>query len=293
MYDGMTIKYYLRHVHHFSRRLMKAMTKELGAFKINDVERFAYDVLHTGDMLSVQFPNETRSEHICSQDIPLNIIYEDDAVLVLDKPAGMAVMPSMNQPNGTLANALAGYYEQNRLSYTVHIVTRLDKDTSGLVLVAKHRYAHMVLSEAQKNTSIKRSYVAIIQGTLPVQEGVFTAPIGRKQDSVVERVVRPDGQKAVTHFQVREAYADHTVVDVRLETGRTHQIRVHFSHAGYPLAGDTLYGGRQRMIMRQALHSTFLEFEHPITKAWHSFHSPIPPDMQQVCQASSFASVNS
>lgn len=165
---------------------------------------------------------------------------------------------------------------------TVHLVTRLDRDTSGIMLVAKHRFAHSILSSAQKNGLVKRRYAAVVHGRMAQMEGTVDAPIGRHPDSIIERTVTPDGQKAVTHFYVTCANDDMTSVALQLETGRTHQIRVHMSYLGHPLCGDTLYGGTRQEIGRQALHSEHLSFIHPLTQENMRFHAPLPQDMSKL-----------
>ncbi len=202
----------------------------------------------------------TKSADMAAEPIPLSIVYEDDYVIVLDKPPHMSTIPSREHPNGTIANALLFHYEKQQLQTTVHIVTRLDRDTSGLVLVAKHRHVHHLLSEQQKQGKVKRRYEAVCHGYVTPLVRTIDAPIGRKGDSIIERQVRPDGQRAVTHYEVLQQKNEMTHVSIRLETGRTHQIRVHFSHIGHPLVGDDLYGGSRARIDRQALHSCELTF---------------------------------
>ncbi len=178
------------------------------------------------------------------EDIPIEVIYEDEVLLVINKPSGMNTIPSREHPSGSLANALIGYFQKIGLQATTHIVTRLDRDTSGLVLVAKYRYFHHLFSEQQKSGAIKRTYTALAEGQLNELSGVIEEPIGRKKDSIIEREVRRDGQYALTRYQVLKRYPQFTLLELHLETGRTHQIRVHLSYLGHPLLGDDLYGGK-------------------------------------------------
>jgi 23S rRNA pseudouridine1911/1915/1917 synthase len=218
------------------------------------------------------------------QPLPLSIVYEDDYLLVVNKPPFMSTIPSREHPTGTLANALLYYYDQQQLPTTIHVVTRLDRDTSGLLLVAKHRHVHHLLSELQKRGQIKRRYEAVCHGQLSQDKGTIDAPIGRKSDSIIEREVREDGQRAVTHFQVIKRMQHYTHVSLQLETGRTHQIRVHMSHIGHPLVGDELYGGSREKLSRQALHSKELSFFHPFVQKEYCFQSDLPEDMKRLIE---------
>lgn len=278
-WKGMTIRDYLKEVQQFSRRILVAVKQE-GSILVNGVPQTVRYVLQENDQLEVKFPEEEIGPSMIREDMDLSLLYEDDAVLVVDKPAGMATIPSLHQPTGTLANGILGYYERKQIPYTFHVVTRLDKDTSGLVLIAKHRYSHSLLSTQQKQGTIERTYQAIVEGHLEQKEGTIDAPIDRKEGSIIERAVVATGKKAVTHFQVNEYLVDHTLVEIELETGRTHQIRVHFSHINHPLAGDDLYGGKNLHMKRQALHCSNLKFEQPFTKEIIQIESALPNDLE-------------
>lgn len=281
-FEGMIIKDYLQKVNGFSKRILKAVKFDGGGIIVNDQRVNVRYCLKSGDELEVIFPEERREEHMKGEEIPLHIIYEDEDVLVLEKPPGMLTIPSLKQPSGTLANGLIGYYQKNNIPYTVHVVTRLDKDTSGLLLVAKHRFSHSILSKDQKSNLLNRSYYAVIEGVMEREAGTIDVPIGRKQDSIIERAVTENGQHARTHFRVIKSSRCYSLVDVKLETGRTHQIRVHLSYLGFPLAGDDLYGGGVEDISRQALHCKSLAFTHPFTKERLEFSSTIPQEMENL-----------
>lgn len=253
-----------------------------GDIFVNEERQTVRYVVSQGDKVKVCFPMEKRSEEMMAESIPLSIAYEDDYVLVINKPSNLATIPSREHPTGTLANGLLFYYDQHNIPSTVHIVTRLDKDTSGLLLVAKNRFVHHMLSQQHKEKNVKRVYRAIVHGKLPTNMGTIDAPIGRKVTSIIEREVRADGQKAITHYQVEKSFDDMTLVKVMLETGRTHQIRVHFAHLGHPLVGDDLYGGQADKLKRQALHSAELTFYHPFFKKNMTFHSALPEDMEEL-----------
>ncbi|MFS0865198.1 RluA family pseudouridine synthase [Fredinandcohnia sp. 179-A 10B2 NHS] len=239
-------------------------------------------ILNEGDMLKVVFPPEEPSKDLKAENIHLNIVYEDPYVIVVNKPSNQQSIPSRDKPSGSLANALLYYYQTTGLGTTVHLVNRLDKDTSGLLLVANHRHVHHLLSQQQKDGTLKRSYEAIVHGLLQEKIGTINAPIGRRDDSIIERQVREDGQKAITHYQVHHANKDWTHVYLQLETGRTHQIRVHLSYLGHPIAGDDLYGGDRSFINRQALHCRMLTFWHPIFEKEVTFYAGLPSDMMEL-----------
>ncbi|MGE7633415.1 RluA family pseudouridine synthase [Bacillus paramycoides] len=251
-----------------------------GAIEVNGEHASVRHKLQAGEELQVFFPVEERSEGMIAENIPLCIVYEDDAVLVMNKEAYMSTIPSREHPSGSVANALLYHYDKQHLASTVHIVTRLDRDTSGLMLIAKNRFVHHLLSKQHQQKGVKRTYEAIVHGMILEEVGTIDAPIGRKADSIIERTVCEDGQRAVTHFKVRESFPNKTRVALELETGRTHQIRVHMAHIGHPLLGDDLYGGQRDVMKRQALHSTSLTFYHPILEKEMTFTSSIPDDMQ-------------
>ncbi|SET15812.1 ribosomal large subunit pseudouridine synthase D [Oceanobacillus limi] len=281
-FDGVLIRDFLLREQEFSRRIVKAIIHDGGSIRVNGHTKTVRFPLRKGDRLRIDFPPETIGTNLHPEPLPLNIRYEDEAVIVLEKEAGMATMPSINHKTRTLANGIIAHYQKNNVPYTVHVVTRLDRDTSGLLLVAKHRYSHSILSTQQKAGLIKRRYVAVVEGKMHPKSGVIDAPIGRKAGSIIERTVVENGQRAVTHYSELQSNYSHSLLDIELETGRTHQIRVHFSHIGHPLAGDDLYGGCKDRIQRQALHCHRLTFLHPITKEKMTFSSSIPKDMRNI-----------
>jgi 23S rRNA pseudouridine1911/1915/1917 synthase len=247
-----------------------------GFIKVNGDEQNVRYTLRSGDVLEITFPTEERSKTLMGEDIPLKIVFEDHNILVIDKPPHMNTIPSREHPTGSLANALIGYYQKHLIDSVVHIVTRLDRNTSGLVLVAKHRYIHHLLSLMQQKKLIKRTYRAYAEGHIGNMCGTIEAPIGRKETSIIEREVRKDGKYARTHYQVIDQYKDFCYLKLWLDTGRTHQIRVHMSYMGHPLLGDELYGGKTDLFDRQALHCSDLQFTHPILKKEMAFYSKVP-----------------
>ncbi|MGF3102245.1 RluA family pseudouridine synthase [Rossellomorea sp. DUT-2] len=278
-YDGKLMREFLID-QQISKRTLTAVKFDGGTITVNGNEENVRYHLTEGDILEMRFPEEKGSESLVAEEIPMSIIYEDGDVLVVDKQWGMKTIPTKNEPTGSLANAIAGYYERVGMGSTVHIVTRLDKDTSGLVLIAKHRHVHHLFSLQQKGREIKRTYEAFAEGGLDPDIGTIEEPIGRKADSIIEREVRQDGRYALTHYRVKKQFQDFAHIELRLETGRTHQIRVHMSFIGHPLAGDDLYGGSVALIGRQALHCKNLSFFHPVKKEWVHLEAVIPRDMR-------------
>lgn len=262
---GLMLRNFLREKLRFSARFIKRLTSKKGYLSINGEHVTVRYMLQAGDILHIIIPEEKRSVSMQPEKIPLDIIYEDDWLIVINKQAGIPSIPSRLYPTGSIANGLLAYYDEQNLPYTIHIVTRLDKDTSGLLLVAKHQYSHSLLSRMQRNNEILRQYEAIIHGKLAVKRGTINKPIRRKGTSIIEREVCSDGKQAITHYELIKQYAQYAHVSVRLETGRTHQIRVHFASLGHPLLGDSLYGNSESTIERQALHCATLSFVHPFT----------------------------
>ena len=256
-------------------RKMLTQLKYDGAITVNGEPRTVRHDLEHGDRVDIYFPMEHRSEQMVPSERPLTILYEDAYLLAVEKPAGIASIPSRLHPHDTLANAVLGYYNQIGLASAIHIVNRLDRDTSGVVLFAKYAYVHHRFSEAQKAGQLTRTYKALVKGEVRPQ--TIEAPIGRAEGSIMERTVREDGQHAVTHIVSSEQRGEYSLLTLRLETGRTHQIRVHLRHIGYPLVGDTMYDGPSGM-GRHALHSADASFEHPMTGQWMTVTSDVPDD---------------
>jgi len=283
---GLLIKDFLKQ-EEISRTALTDIKFRGGKILVNNKEVNVRYKLVTGDCLTVIFPLESPSAGMMSEHIPLSILYEDEYIIVMNKPAGMNTIPSREHPTGSLANALIGYYEKQGLQATAHIVTRLDRDTSGIVLAAKHRHVHHLFSMRQRAGMVKRTYEAFAGGSIHQDRGTIEAPIGRKQDSIIEREVRDDGQYACTHYRVISRFSGFTHIELKLETGRTHQIRVHMAYVGHPLLGDDLYGGDPSRIQRQALHCKNITFIHPFFHEEMTFSAPLPQDMQAILEADS------
>lgn len=221
--------------------------------------------LHSGDVLEVLILEEESSQQIVPVPMELHIVYEDEDILVVNKPADTPIHPSIHNYENTLANGVAYYYAQQGETFVYRCINRLDRDTTGLLIIAKHMLSASILGDMIKHREIHREYLAIASGEVP-KEGMIDAPIARKEDSVIERCVDFErGERAVTHYRRLDCKNGYSLILLRLETGRTHQIRVHMKYLGYPLIGDYLYNPDFRMMNHQALHSYRLQFSHPIT----------------------------
>jgi 23S rRNA pseudouridine1911/1915/1917 synthase len=259
-----------------SKRTLTAIKYEGGSLLVNGQEKTVRHNLQKGDMVTVIFPPEKVSDGLLLQAGKLEIVYEDEVLLVVNKPAGLVTIPSKEHPTGSLANIVAYYYDQQNISSTVHILTRLDRDTSGLICLVKNRHIHHVMTT---NHLLEKSYEAFVEGFVELQHQSIIAPIGRKGTSIIEREVQTDGQFAHTDVTVIKKYDTFTHVSCLLHTGRTHQIRVHLSHINHPLVGDELYGGSIEVLTRSALHCSNLTIKHPITKVIMKLTAPMPQDM--------------
>lgn len=262
-----------------SKRSLTAIKYNGGSIYVNGEERTVRHELTKDDVITIVFPPEEISDGLIVESGELNIIYEDEAFIILDKPPFTNIIPSREHPTGSIANYLSGYFVEKGIASTVHIVTRLDRDTSGLVCITKHSHIHHLMGIQQKKNQINKQYEAVVHGHVEFDEQSIIAPIGRKETSIIEREVRKDGQFAHTEVKVLKRSFSHnepiTHVRLRLHTGRTHQIRVHMAHLGHPLVGDELYGGSRDLFNRQALHCVFLEMTHPLTGERLTFSSKL------------------
>lgn len=263
----------------YSSQVITHLKRTENGILLNKTWARVRDILHTDDILTITLEEKTSSENIVASPLPLHIVYEDEDLMVINKPADMPIHPSQGNYDNTLANAVAYYYTQKGEPFTYRCINRLDRDTTGLLILAKHMYSASLLSDMVKNRKIHREYLAVAEGKTP-SSGVIDAPIGRVDGSTIERQVDYEqGDYACTHYK-RLCYKNgYSLVSLTLKTGRTHQIRVHMKHIGHPLPGDFLYNPNYHVIKRQALHSHCLSFEHPITKEPLTFSSPLPDDM--------------
>ena len=265
----------------FSRHILSSMKNSSGNCIVLNGERgFGRSVLKEGDRLVVTVPEVESGENIIRTEMDLDILYEDEDILVINKPAGMPVHPSMGNYENTLANGIAWYFSQKGEDFVYRCINRLDRDTTGALILAKNPLSAAVLTVQMKRRQIRRTYLALVDGVLP-ESGVVDAPIARMEGSVITREVNFEtGESAVTHYERLAVGRYYSLAELHLETGRTHQIRVHMKYIGHPLPGDYLYHPDYRRIQRQPLHSFQLEFTHPITKEPMLFTAPVPEDFR-------------
>lgn len=233
-----------------------------------------------GDIISANLDFDEESENIVSTQMKLDIIFEDDAFLILNKPAGIAVHPSILHYEDSLSNGVKFYFDSIGLRRKIRPVNRLDLNTSGLIVFAKNEYVQECLIRQMNNHIFRKEYIAIVQGHFEQQSGSINLPIARKEKSIIERCVSPNGQEAITDYLVLKEFENYSVVKCSLKTGRTHQIRVHMAEVGHPLLGDTLYGVSSHLINRQALHSYKISFVHPVSHESLEFVCDLPDDME-------------
>ena len=256
--------------------------KKANKIYLNSLPTYTKKSVTVGDTVSVLIDFEEDNSNIVASNIPLNIIYEDDYLLVLNKPANIAIHPSILHFDNSLSNGVKFYFDKLGLKKKIRIVNRLDRNTSGIVIFAKNEYIQECLIKQMKTNEFKKEYLAIAKGILESKSGTLNFPIARKEGSIIERTVTSDGDSAITHYDVVKEFNNLSLVHIVLETGRTHQIRVHFSHIGHPILGDTLYGSPSKLINRQALHSYKLTFIHPVTKKVVSLEAPLPNDIKNI-----------
>lgn len=279
---GLRVEQYLKRKGYSSQNLaaIKRMPKSI---LVNGVHYYMRQTLASSDRLTVHITETKCSEKIPPVKLPLDIIYEDEDIIVINKPAGMPIHPSLNNYYNTLANALAWYYQEQNKPFIFRCCNRLDRDTSGLTVVAKHLVSAGILSAMTGRREVHREYLAITAGHVTPESGTINAPLGRKSGTIIERTVDWEaGEPAVTHYQLVSSNERHSLIALKLETGRTHQIRIHMKYLGYPLIGDYLYNPDMSCIGRQALHSHRLSFPHPITGKIMDFQASLPADMQAV-----------
>ena len=275
----MTISDYLKK-NGYSHAVLVHLKKTPDSVLLNGIWEYMNTRLSKGDRLTVHLVENTGSANIVPVPLPLDICYEDMDLLVINKAKDTPIHPSMNHYDHTLANAVVSYYASQGIPYTFRCANRLDRDTTGLTVLAKHMLSSAILNEQVSRREIHREYLAITDGITPAY-GTIDAPIGRKEGSTIERQIdRTNGERAITHYRRIAAKNGLSLIHLTLETGRTHQIRVHMKSIGHPLIGDFLYHPDFSRIDRQALHSYRLTFTHPITGIPLVFTAPLPPDMR-------------
>ena len=282
-FEGNSLLTFLKEKQYSSQIITHLKHTENGIL-LNGVWGRVRDILHENDVLTITLIETEPSENIVPTNLPLDIVYEDEDLMVINKGADTPIHPSQGNYDNTLANAVAYYYEQKNEPFTYRCINRLDRDTTGLLILAKHMYSASLLSNMVQNREIHREYLAIATGLVP-EEGTIEAPIGRVNGSTIERQVDKElGDYACTHYRRLAFKNGYSLVSLKLATGRTHQIRVHMKYIGHPLPGDFLYNPDYSVINRQALHSHRLKFVHPITGETMEFVAELPEDMATILE---------
>ncbi|MDR2661284.1 MAG: RluA family pseudouridine synthase [Lactobacillaceae bacterium] len=273
-----------------SHRMFSKIKHQGGEIKINGKNAFTSDFLKKGDRIMIKMPPEEENEILLPDYEPIDIIYEDKHWLLVNKPFGINTVPGSADRLHTLVNKVKGHLiNENAPSLVPHVVTRLDRDTSGIVLLAKHKFAHAVLDEQLQKHEIKKFYTALVSGDIQEDHGIIEKAIGRVDNDFIRREVREDGKYSKTEYWVVERFKSFTQLKIQLHTGRTHQIRVHFSYLGHPLIGDELYGGpNSSLINRQALNANEIEFFDPFANKKQHFVLALPYDIKNIINQKKF-----
>lgn len=278
--DGIRLDAFVAENTEFSRTNAQRLIKE-NKIKINGNSAKESYKVKIGDLVEIE-DEEPKEIELKAQDIPIDILYEDNDIIVVNKPKGMVVHPANGNPDGTLVNAVMAKCKDSLSGIGGEIrpgiVHRLDKDTSGAIIVAKNDKAHINLSEQIKNHEVEKTYIALVKGIVSENEATINMPISRSTKDRKKMAVNKDGKNAITHFKVLERFDKYTLLEVKIETGRTHQIRVHLSYIGYPIVGDEVYsnGKNEWGIKGQCLHAKSLKFKHPITGKEMFIEAPMP-----------------
>lgn len=238
--------------------------------------------VNSNDIVEILMDFDEDNTNVVPTKMKLNILFEDDSLLILNKPAGFPIHPSMLHFEDSISNGVKYYFDSIGLKKKIRPVNRLDKDTSGIVIFAKNEYVQECLIKQMKRNQFVKEYIAICEGTLLNKSGIISEPIARKENSIIERCVNSTGDQAITHYDVLKSNGSLSVIHIKLETGRTHQIRVHMSYIGNPILGDTLYGNSSKLIDRQALHSYKISFVHPVTNEQILLEAPLFDDMKTI-----------
>lgn len=289
-HNGKCISMFLKEKE-YSRAVIIELKKTKTGIQKNGTWAGVNEILNTGDILEICLTEQGASENIVPKELQLDILYEDEDILVVNKPYDTPIHPSVNNYNNTLANGVVHYYQQQNKPYIFRCINRLDRDTTGVTILAKNLISASILSKRMKERGLSRTYVAFVEG-ITKEEGTIDLPIGREEGTIIKRKIdEKEGKHAVTHYcKLEELQIEGkavSVVALQLETGRTHQIRVHMASIGHPLLGDFLYNESNHMLTRQALHAASCAFYHPITGEYKRITAPLPKDMAMLMQRSS------
>lgn len=280
--SGIKLKQYLSINARLSGRLIRGAAKE-GRINVNGCRVDLRYILNPGDIIRLNVAKE-ETQNIEPEPIDIDVVFEDSDIIVVNKQPGIVVHPTKSYPSGTLANGLLYYFKKNNEDCIVRLVSRLDMDTSGLILIAKNQFSHMALARDMKDVEFKKYYTAVVHGSFTQKNGTIDLPIFRVGEGTVKRIIDERGQESITHYEVMEEINGESILKLKLETGRTHQIRVHLSHIGHPVFGDTFYGNQDdsKLISRQALHASKLIFPHPRTGKLIELETKLPTDIQKL-----------
>lgn len=277
--SGLSIEEELREKHGISGRLSRRLQRNNQLY-LNGKATKGNVLAKKGDKIAILMEEEI--ENSIPIDIPIEIIYEDYDLLILNKQPNIVVHPTKTHLDDTIANGVAYYFKSKNINKKVRFVNRLDMGTSGILVIAKNSFAHQQLSKQMEENKIEKIYTAIVEGIIQKEEGTIEAPIGKKEDEPMIREVMEDGQYALTKYKVIKRYKDATLVQVKIETGRTHQIRVHMKYIGHPIIGDVLYNEESRFVNRQALHAHYFKFKHPRTGEEKEIRVDFPEDIKSL-----------
>lgn len=276
--EGSDLEEYLE-TQDISGRLFRRLYKEK-MILVNGKHQRKGLIPKKGDRITLIMGDER--ENTEPEEMSLNIIYEDHDLLIINKDPNIVVHPTKSHQTNTLSNGIAYYFKKNDIKKKIRFVTRLDMDTTGILIVAKNSFAHQQMALQFEGNTVEKKYLAIVKGIIQDDNGYIDLPIGREEEKSIKKTVMEDGQEARTSFKVVERFKDATLVEVQIHTGRSHQIRVHMAHLGHPIIGDSLYHEKSNLISRQALHSYYLKAKHPRTKAYIEFKAPLPYDMEKL-----------
>jgi len=278
--DSLSIQNYLK-TKGYTSSIFKQLKKNTENVLVNGIYKPLWTPLHSGDELTIFIHEVKSSPNIVPFPVSLSIVFEDDDILVLNKQSDCPIHPSQNNLDNTLANGVVDYYQKMGEPMVFRCINRLDRNTTGLTIIAKHYLSSAILSVAMINRTIQRTYLALVEGSTP-DSGTINSPIDRVEGSTIERKISPLGEVAITHFKKISEKNGISLISLQLETGRTHQIRVHMKSIGFPLLGDGIYNPTNHSMDRQALHSAQLQFIHPVTGHECLFTQPLPADMESL-----------
>lgn len=286
-----TIKDVVKNEFNISHRLTTKIKFD-NKILLNDLPCSINDSININDEIVIDLDYEEDNTNIVSLNFPLDILYEDDWFLIVNKPPKIAVHPSSQHFSTSLSSAVKFYFDSINLKKKIRIVNRLDMDTSGVVIFAKNEYIQECLIKQMQENIFSKEYISVIDGILKCKEGTINEPIARKEFSIIERCVSINGDPSITHYKVLEEHDTFSIVHFKLETGRTHQIRVHSSYIGHPILGDTLYGSESNLVNRQALHSFRVKFIHPVFHNTLNILAPIPEDIANLISDKLLSEIN-